>query len=229
MSIHEREEEQRNATGYNEQQHSTRSAGYEGQYRNEANGEDHQDKASQQQKSPEEDADRQQVNERQTGREDEQGEKDEKDARIDELNEELNNTKEALMRKAAEYENLKRRVEKERAQIYEDARKEAVEAFLPVREDLVRSLEAAQQQQIDEKFLEGVQLVADKFNNVLDSYGVEPINDEMIPFDVNIHDAMMTQEAEDENVESNTVLKVVEPGYKINDRVIKHAKVIVSK
>ena len=153
----------------------------------------------------------------------------EKDEIIQKLNDELKEQKDTVLRKTAELENVKKRSQKERLQYAENSKIEALEKFLPLREDLQRSLEAAEQLEIDKSFLEGVQLVSEKFGKILDEYGVEPIEEVMVPFDVDVHDALMKQPAQDKNVDSNTVLNVVETGYKVGDRVIKHAKVIVSE
>ncbi|MEX2402549.1 MAG: nucleotide exchange factor GrpE [Balneolales bacterium] len=153
----------------------------------------------------------------------------EKDEIIENLTEELQQAKDAVLRNVAEYENLKKRLQKEKTRIYLDSKKSAIESFLPIRDDLVRSLEASEHIDLDEGFLSGIQMVAGKFENVLSGYGVEPIDEVMVPFDVDVHDALLRQPAEDESVEPNTVLKIVEPGYKIDNQVIKHAKVIVSQ
>jgi molecular chaperone GrpE len=153
----------------------------------------------------------------------------EKDQEIETLARDLADTKDRLLRKAAEFENMKKRVARERVQLYDDAKIEALREFLPVNDDLQRTLEAADRTAVDDKFLEGVRMVADKFSHVFQKYGVEPINQVNVPFDVNLHDAMIKQPAPGNDVESNTVLQVLEPGYKINDRTIRHAKVIVSE
>lgn len=153
----------------------------------------------------------------------------EKDEIIQKLDDELKEQQETVLRKTAELDNVKKRSQKERLQYAENAKIEALEKFLPLREDLQRSLEAAEQVEVDKSFLEGVQLVSEKFGKILEEYGVEPIEEVMVPFDVDVHDAMMKQPAQDKNVDSNTVLNVVETGYKVGDRVIKHAKVIVSE
>ena len=64
---------------------------------------------------------------------------------------------------------------------------------------------------------------------LFERYGVELINQAQVPFDVDFHDAMLRQPTEDSKIPSNTVLQVLESGYKIGNRVIKHAKVIVSE
>lgn len=134
-----------------------------------------------------------------------------------------------LLRKTAEFENIRKRMMRERMQLIEEAKFDALKAFLPVNDDLQRTLQAGQDQQIPASFLQGVTMVAEKFSGVLAAYGVEPIAEEGVPFDVDLHDALMRRDAGDASVEPNTVLQVLEPGYKVGSRVIRHAKVIVSE
>lgn len=153
----------------------------------------------------------------------------ERDRRIRDLEQQVSEMKEVHLRKAAELENYRKRVQRERAQIYETAKANALEDFLSVNDDLRRTLEAADELEVNDTFMEGVTLVADKFEEVLRKHGVERIDEEMVPFDVDLHDAMMRRKPEDEDIESDMVLKVVENGYRLGDRTIRHAKVIVSE
>jgi molecular chaperone GrpE len=148
---------------------------------------------------------------------------------VAQLQQDLANTKDALLRKAAELENVRKRVQKERISLFEDARIQALQDILPIAEDMNRTLEASAQTDIDSSFLQGVQMVADKFQQLFERYGVESINEIKVPFNVDLHDAMLRQPAGDESIPSNMVLQVLESGYKIGHRVIKHAKVIVSE
>ena len=148
---------------------------------------------------------------------------------VAQLQNDLANTKDALLRKAAELENVRKRVQKERIALFEDARIQALQDIIPIAEDMNRTLEASASTEIDENFLQGVQMVASKFEQLFERYGVEPINQAQVPFDVDIHDAMLRQPTEDPAIPSNTVLQVLESGYKLGNRVIKHAKVIVSE
>lgn len=148
---------------------------------------------------------------------------------IAELEESVAQTRDSMLRKAAEFDNLKRRTQKERLLVYEDAKADAVSRFLPIREDLKRSIEVLKGQKASKGILDGLQLVIDNFDKVLEHYNVEAIEEKGVPFDVEIHDAMLSQPAGDDEVESNTVIQILEPGYKMGDRVIKHAKVIVSQ
>ena len=141
----------------------------------------------------------------------------------------LANTKDTLLRKAAELENVRKRVQKERISLFEDARIQALQEIIPIAEDMNRTLEASASTKIDDNFLQGVQMVASKFKQLFERYGVEPINQAQVPFNVDFHDAMLRQPTEDPKITSNTVLQVLESGYKIGNRVIKHAKVIVSE
>ena len=155
-------------------------------------------------------------------------EKDEKEVLIEKLEKELAEAKDSMLRKAAELENVRKRVQRERIALFEDAKVAALEEFLPISEDLKRALGASDGIEIEKSFLEGVKLVANKFEEVLTKYGVEVINEANVPFDVNIHDAMLKQPAPDKKTKSDTVLQVLENGYKIGSKIIKHAKVIVS-
>jgi molecular chaperone GrpE len=149
--------------------------------------------------------------------------------RINELEEEIQSVKDNHLRKAAEMENFKKRLQRERESVYQKSRENAIEAFLPVNDDLRRTLEALEQANADKSFVDGVRLVADKFQDVLGRYNVERIDEEGVPFDVNLHDAMLRQPANDDSVESGTVLQVLESGYRIGDKTLRHAKVIVSE
>jgi molecular chaperone GrpE len=163
------------------------------------------------------------------GNEEQEAAKNDKDAKIEELELELANTKDGLLRKAAELENVRKRVQRERVQLFEEAKAGALEDFMPISDDLLRTLKAAEESEIEDSFLEGVKMVADKFEKVLQKHGVERINETGVPFDVNLHDAMMKQPAPDEETGSDVVLQVLDSGYKIGTRTIRHAKVIVSE
>ncbi|MGK7371190.1 MAG: nucleotide exchange factor GrpE [Candidatus Halalkalibacterium sp. M3_1C_030] len=149
--------------------------------------------------------------------------------KIEELEKELSEAKDAHLRKAAELENYKKRVQKERTQVYETAKANALRDFLSINDDLQRTLKASEDLDVNPTFLDGVNLVATKFEDVLNKHGVERIDEKMVPFNVDLHDAMMRRKPEDESIESDMVLDVIESGYRMGDRTIRHAKVIVSE
>jgi len=152
-----------------------------------------------------------------------------RDNKIEELEQELQEANENHLRKAAEFENYRKRVQRERSQIYDTAKASALEDFLSVNDDLRRTLKASEELDVNETFLDGVNLVASKFEEVLKKHDVHRIDEAMVPFNVDLHDAMMRKKPEDDNTDSDIVLEVIENGYRMGDRTIRHAKVIVSE
>ncbi|MDZ7659735.1 nucleotide exchange factor GrpE [Fodinibius sp.] len=152
-----------------------------------------------------------------------------RDRKVQELEEELAEAKDNHLRKAAELENYRKRVQRERSQVYETAKANALDDFLEINDDLQRTLKAAEELEVNDTLMDGVNLVASKFNEVLNKYGVERIDEEGVPFNVDLHDAMMRRKPEDDSIGSDVVLNVVESGYRMGDRTIRHAKVIVSE
>lgn len=148
---------------------------------------------------------------------------------LDRLREENAQLRDTVLRKAAEFDNYKKRTQKEKLHVHDEARAEAVSAFLHLREDLKRSLESATAAKADKGLVDGLTMILQSFDRVLETYGLSAIEQTGVPFNVGEHDAMLIQPAPDASVESNTVLQVLEPGYRMGDRVIRHAKVIVSQ
>lgn len=187
------------------------------------------------------DKDQQELNREETGAEEETTETTaeessetddlliEQQNRINELEQELSRMKDTVLRKVADIDNQKKRLKRDREQIYRTSKEAAVESFLPVNDDLLRTLEAMEKADVDGSFLDGIRMVANKFDQVLESYGVERIDETGVPFDVDYHDAMMRQKPKDDSVDSGVVLQVLENGYKMGDKTLRHAKVIVSE
>jgi len=134
--------------------------------------------------------------------------------------------KDTLLRKVAEFENFKRRNENEQINLIKYAAEPFVKNILSVYDDLERSLIHIDEPNNFESTKKGLQLVYEKFTKILESQGVKKIDAKGQPFDVHLHEALMQQPVE--GVEPHTVLDVIEPGYIFKDKVIRHAKVIVS-
>lgn len=145
------------------------------------------------------------------------------------LKQEIDFKNDQLLRKAAEFENMRKRVQKERIQLFETAQIEAISEFLQINDDLKRTLDASTEVAINENFLKGVQMVSAKFDSVLEKYRVIRIDEVEVPFNVDYHEALMKQPTQKKETESNMVLQILEPGYRLGDRIIRHAKVIVSE
>jgi len=148
------------------------------------------------------------------------------DAGTPPADQQLAQLKDLLMRRAAEFENYKRRVEQDSSGIIRLANEGLVLAILPIVDDLERSLKAGKENQDFGAFYKGVELIAQKMSKILESQGVRAFETVGAPFDVLLHDALMQTPRTD--VPSATVLEEVQKGYFMNDKVIRHAKVVVS-
>lgn len=146
--------------------------------------------------------------------------------KIVELEKQAAELKDSLLRKVAEFENYKRRNENEQMNLLKYAAEPFIKSVLSVYDDLERSLLHIDDENSFESTKKGLQLVYDKFNKTLDAQGVKKIEAKGQPFDVHFHEALMQQPVE--GVAPHTVLDVIEPGYLYKDKVIRHAKVIVS-
>lgn len=139
---------------------------------------------------------------------------------------EIENLKDQLLRRAAEFENYKRRTESEISTLFKYASEGLITELLPVLDDFDRVLKADNNQDI-ETLRKGVELIYEKFKKTLEKQGLKEMESTGNPFDVNLHDALLQQESGE--VEPNTIIDTVEKGYFLKDKVIRHAKVIVSK
>ena len=128
---------------------------------------------------------------------------------------------ELARRTQADFENYRKRAAKEAASAGERAKIGLLRDFLPVLDNLERALESANE---DGALADGVRLVHSELLNVLARNGVQPIEAEGQQFDPTVHEAMSTAPGE----ESGAVLQVVEKGYRLNDTVIRPARVVVS-
>lgn len=143
------------------------------------------------------------------------------------LEQEINRYKELALRKAAEFENYKRRTENDQLNLLKYAAESVIVKLLPTIDDLERSLEHMTEETDVEKIKEGIQLVYNKFVKTLDDQGVKKMESVGKPFSVEFHEALMQRA--DDSVPPHTVIDELETGYMYKDRVIRHAKVIVSE
>lgn len=130
-----------------------------------------------------------------------------------------------FMRLAAEYDNFRKRSSREREGVYADATIDAVKELLPVLDNLERAL--AQENASAEDLGKGLQMTLDQFAKSFEKLGVEAFGVRGDAFDPQIHNAVM--QAEDAELEENQIAQVFAKGYKIGDKVIRHAMVQVAK
>lgn len=131
-----------------------------------------------------------------------------------------------LLRKAAEFENYKKRIDNEISSFYKYANENLITDLLPVLDDFDRVLASWNEKHDAETFKKGVELIYDKFKGILEKQGLKEIDSTGKPFDVNLHDALM--QVPDGKTEPNTIIDTVEKGFYLKDKVIRHAKVLVS-
>lgn len=131
--------------------------------------------------------------------------------------------KEKYLRLCAEYDNFRKRSQKERESLYADIKADTLLKFLPVYDNLERALA---QSTADEAYRKGVEMIMTQFNTTLEKLGITEIEALGKTFDPNMHNAVM--HVEDENFGENEVVEVFQKGFKLNDKVIRFAMVKVA-
>lgn len=136
------------------------------------------------------------------------------------LTQQLEQAEEKYLRLMAEYDNFRKRSQKEREEIYPNATAKALEKFLPVLDNLER---AAAFPRPDDDFGKGFDLIYQSFQEVLVAMGVEAVGQVGEAFDPNLHNAVM--HIEDDALGENVIAQILQKGYRIGDRIIRYAMV----
>ena len=152
---------------------------------------------------------------------------DKAETKIAELEVQVKDWQDKLLRKAAEFENYKRRTENDQFNLINYAAESFIVMLLPVVDDFERSMEHIDDIDNNNAVKAGIKLVYEKFLKLLNEQGVKKMQTKGEPFNVDYHDALMQRK--DDSVPPHTVLEEVESGYFYRDKVIRHAKVIVSE
>ena len=155
------------------------------------------------------------------------------DEEIIRLNNEVEALKDILQRRQADFENYKKR----NAKLQEEFKKLAVKDFafdiINVNDDIIRAIEASESISNENdpttkaSFIEGVKLISKRIEEILKKYGIEEIESENMPFDPTYHEAFEIENSEQH--EEDTVTKVYQKGFKLENHIIRSAKVRVSK
>ena len=140
--------------------------------------------------------------------------------------EELNALKDRYMRTLAEYENYRKRTEKEKADIYTYAVKDVMTKMLPILDNLERGLAVIPEESKADPVAEGMDKICKQFQKTLQDIGVKPIEAEGKEFDPNLHNAVM--HVEDENLGENVVAEELQKGYTYKESVVRHSMVKVA-
>lgn len=145
--------------------------------------------------------------------------KDKKDIQIEELTDKLK-------RQMAEFDNFRKRTEKEKASMFEVGARSVVEKILPIVDNFERGLGGISEEQKDDPFVAGMEKIYQQFLTVFEELGVKPIEAVGQEFDPNFHNAVM--HVEDEEAGENQVVEEFQKGYTYRDTVVRHSMVKVA-
>ena len=145
--------------------------------------------------------------------------KDKKDEKIEELTDKLT-------RQMAEFDNFRKRTEKEKSQMYEVGAKDIIEKILPVVDNFERGLDAVKEEDKEDPFVQGMEKVYKHLVTTLEGIEVKPIEAVGQPFDPNFHNPVM--QGEDDNFGENIVAEEFQKGYTYRDSVVRHSMVKVA-
>ena len=151
-------------------------------------------------------------------------EKDEKEEKIKALEQEVAAGKERYLRLAAEYENYRKRTANEKLSLYDDATSKAVKELLPVADSMRMALENLKD--ADPEILKGVELISNQLDKSFEKLKIEAFGKVGDDFDPNLHNAIGM--VDNEELGSGKLAAVYQTGYKIGDKIIRHAMVQVT-
>lgn len=149
--------------------------------------------------------------------------KDKKDKQIEDLTAQLDDLRK---RNLAEFENFRKRTEKEKSTMFDMGAKSVVEKLLPIIDNFERGFAGLSEDQMSDPFVSGMDMVYKQLVKALADMGVEPIEAVGKPFDPNLHNAVM--HVEDENLGENTVAQEFQKGYLYHGSVVRHSMVQVA-
>lgn len=139
------------------------------------------------------------------------------------LESDLKSEKDKYLRLFAEYDNYRKRTSKEKMESYGDATAKTISEILPIIDNFERAIEVPCS---DENYQKGIEMIFSQLMDIIKKIGVQEIESLNKPFDPNLHNAI--KQVENEELESNIVCEVFQKGYKLGDRVIRHAMVSVN-
>lgn len=148
--------------------------------------------------------------------------------RIATLEEELAKEKKEYLFLMAEFDNFRKRTLKEKSEIIRNAGENVLKGLLPIVDDFERGLKAAETAENAADVKEGMQLIYNKLIKYLAQNGVKPFDENETDFDADKHEAISAVPVQDES-QKGKILDTVEKGYMINDKVLRHAKVVVGQ
>lgn len=149
--------------------------------------------------------------------------KSKKDAEIEGLKAELEKSKDLLLRTAAEFDNFKKRTERERTGVAEYAKAEIIKKLLPIIDNIGRASGADKE---SPDYIKGIEMIVKQFEALIETLELSKVASAGDTFDPNLHDAVM--HIEDENLGDNVIAEVLQQGYKFGETVVRPAMVKVA-
>jgi len=138
----------------------------------------------------------------------------------------LRNKQDEVLRILADSENLKKRLTREKEEFCKFATSTLIEDILPIMDNLELAITHGQKTEACKDLLQGVEMTLKMFQEILKKHGLEPVGEEGEKFDPNIHEAMAREERKD--MQENMVSRLMQRGYKLHDRLLRPARVMVS-
>ncbi len=151
--------------------------------------------------------------------------KEEKEKK-DKKDEEIADLKDRVTRQMAEFENFRKRTEKEKSQMFEVGVKTMVEKILPVVDNFERGLAQVPEDKKNDSFVEGMNMIYKQMMTAFDEIGVKPIEAVGKEFDPNLHNAVM--HVDDDTLPENSIVEEFQKGYIYHDQVVRHSMVKVA-
>ncbi|MBQ3912028.1 MAG: nucleotide exchange factor GrpE [Lachnospiraceae bacterium] len=152
--------------------------------------------------------------------------KDKKDIKIEELTGKVTELNDRLLRNLAEFDNFRKRNEKEKSQMFEVGAKSIVEKILPTIDNFERGLKSVPEDKKDDPFVQGMEKIYQQLLSSLEEAGVKPIEAVGKEFDPNLHNAVMHED--NDEFGENTVSEELQKGYMYRDSVVRHSMVKVA-
>lgn len=147
---------------------------------------------------------------------------------LEEAQQQIDELKDKYLRSVAEFDNYRKRTLKEKAELILNGSEKAIAAVLPILDDMERAIANGEKTEDLNVLREGMSLIYTKFQKVLESIGVKEIETADADFDTDVHEAIAMVPGMGED-KKGKVLDCVQKGYKLNDKVIRHAKVAVGQ
>jgi molecular chaperone GrpE len=149
------------------------------------------------------------------------------EAQIESLKSEISCLKDSKLRLLAEFDNYKRRTARESLKTIEMANESLIKTLIPVLENFERALDPAHKEKDIEAFYKGIEMIYKGFFDAMKKAGVEEVNPMGEEFNSERHEAIM--QAVSDDIPEHHISQVLQKGYKLSDRMIQYAKVVVSK